>query len=88
MVIGKFYHNSKNHSMYLKQFEKPRIFNSYWTFAPGNTFQVDTFTINRFRKFLGKEVRKGVHAFRGPWILIAIDIYSRYAYATYVEINP
>jgi hypothetical protein len=70
--------------MYLKQFEKPRIFNSYWTFAPGNTFQVDTFTINRFRKFLGKEVRKGVHAFRGPWILIAIDIYSRYAYATII----
>jgi hypothetical protein len=64
--------------MFLKNFKKPKEYNSYWTYGPGNIFQVDLFSISGILKYVGFEKIKGVKRAKGPWILICIDMYSRY----------
>ncbi|MCS7317961.1 MAG: hypothetical protein NZZ41_06630 [Candidatus Dojkabacteria bacterium] len=69
--------------LFLKEFRKPRKFNSYLTSGPWNIYQVDLFSLSRIMKYMGFE-KKDVEASKGPWVLNCIDMYSRYLELEYV----
>lgn len=60
---------------------------SYWTYGPGNIFQIDLFSISGILKYVGFEKIKGVKRAKSPWILICIDMYSRYVETQYVGLS-
>jgi hypothetical protein len=71
--------------MFLKNFRKPRKYNSYWTFGPQNIYQIDTFSIFKLLRFADYEIPKGLRGKRGPYILVVIDLYSRYVDAEFLK---
>jgi hypothetical protein len=73
--------------MYLKEFHKPKVYNSYWTHGPGCIYQIDMFSISGLLKHIGYWVPKGVKRSKGPWVLTCIDMYSRYTEAQYVGLT-
>jgi hypothetical protein len=76
---------SLDNKMFLKNFRKPRKYNSYWTFGPQNIYQIDTFSIFKLLRFADYEIPKGLRGKRGPYILVVIDLYSRYVDAEFLE---
>jgi hypothetical protein len=68
--------------MFLKEFRRPREFNSYWTHGPGCIYQTDLFSIGGILKYAAvqpSEARRTIYFDKGPWVSACIDMYSRYA---------
>jgi hypothetical protein len=71
--------------MFLKRFLKPKFYNNYWTYGPGNIYQIDLFSLSGLMSHIGFEIgKKGTKGPNGPWVLACIDMYSRYLETQYV----
>jgi hypothetical protein len=70
--------------MLLKEFLKPRRYNPYYTFDAGLIYQIDLMSLSEIWRLLGFEKERGVKAAKGPWVLVCIDMYSKYMEAEYV----
>jgi hypothetical protein len=44
--------------MFLKRFLKPKSYNTYWTYGPGNIYQVDLFSLSGLLKYIDLSVIK------------------------------
>jgi hypothetical protein len=70
--------------MFLKTFRKPTEYNSYYTYNVRDVYQIDLMSLSRIYYFFGYETPKGIKKPKGPWILVTIDLYSRYIDLQYI----
>jgi len=70
--------------MFLKTFRKPSEYNSYYTENVRDVYQLDLMSLSRIYYFFGYETLKGIKKPKGQWVLVTIDLYSRYIVLQYI----
>jgi hypothetical protein len=70
----------------LLRFKNPEIYSTYNSLDVG-TYQVDLMSLSKIYSYFGYETNKGIRKPKGPWVIVCIDIYSRFIQMQYIGFN-